>query len=128
MSQCTWFIFNLKIFLRKIVLYRGERISGVIMYLVHLTGSIRLLNYIHKDNVGSHIHIVHLIYKYSFTTRLPNIYLTLLEVARENTLTTLELQSISNGTSRQLQLWQTWKLNHFFMLSFLQDYYHGRII
>lgn len=115
MSQYTWFIFHLN-FLRTIVLYRGERISGTIMYFVNLTGSIWLWNYIHRENVGSHIHIVHPIYKYSFTTLLPNIYLTLLEVARETTWATLELQSISNGTSKHLQLLQTWKLTTFYVL------------
>lgn len=71
--------------------------SGIIS-LVHLTGSIKLWNYIHRENIDSHIHIVHLTYKYSITKYLFNI---LLEVVRENRLAALELELQS--TSSELQ-------------------------
>lgn len=60
---------------------------------------LRLRNYIHRENVDTHIHSVHLTYKLSFNIQSPNIYLTLSEVAWEDTLATseLELQGIWNS-------------------------------
>lgn len=106
---------------REILLCRGKRISGGIISLVHLTGLIRLWNYIHWENVDSHIHTVYPTYKYSFNIQSPSNALS--EVAWEDTLATseLELQSISGKTSKHLKSEQSQKLSHFLCSFYLQS-------
>lgn len=106
---------------REILLCRGKRISGGIISLVHLTGLIRLWNYIHRENVDSHIHTVYPTYKYSFNIQSPSNALS--EVAWEDTLATseLELQSVSGKTSKHLKSKQSQKLSHFLCSFYLQS-------